>query len=154
MRGTRAAISAAVLGVMAALAVAAAARPQTKANASIRHVLAGSTAAWNRGDLNGFLQSYWRSPETIFVTSAGIVRGWERIRARYRREYAGAGRGRMGVLRLSHLEIHRLGRDYALAIGQWHLTRSAAGGGSAGGYFTLTFRKTSAGWRIIVDHTS
>jgi ketosteroid isomerase-like protein len=146
----------AVLGLLVGTAFAApeAARPQANADAAIRHVLAESVAAWNRGDIPAFLESYRHSPKTIFVTSEGVLRGLQQIRARYMKKYETPDRGRMGKLTFSHLEVHPLGRNYALAIGQWHLERTAANGGDIGGYFTLTFEKISVGWRIIVDHTS
>jgi ketosteroid isomerase-like protein len=157
MSGSRVASLVPVLAVFAVSAFAAAGAPprgRMNADAAIRRVLAESVVAWNRGDIAGFLESYRNSPETIFVTQQGIIRGWQAIRERYLKTYATPDHGKMGVLTFSHLEIHPLGRNYALAIGQWHLARSAANGGNAGGYFTLTFEKTSAGWRIIVDHTS
>ena len=46
-----------------------------------------------------------------------------------------------------------LGEEVAAVMSR-HLERTAANGGNVGGYFTLTFEKTPAGWRIIVDHTS
>lgn len=122
--------------------------------AAIRHVLDQSVAAWNRGDVNDFLESYENSPQTIYIGSEGPVRGWQAIRQRYTKKYLTPDRGKMGVLRFSGLEIHLLGARYALAIGRWHLDRTAANGGNVGGYFTLTFHKSAAGWRIIVDHTS
>jgi uncharacterized protein (TIGR02246 family) len=156
MRKLRLAIVPVFFGLLAATAFAGTggARPRANEDAAIRHVLAESAAGWNRGDINGFLESYRNSPKTIFVTSEGVLRGLQQIRARYAKKYVTPDRGKMGVLTFTHLEVHPLGRNYALAIGQWHLERSAANGGNAGGYFTLTFEKTSAGWRIIVDHTS
>ena len=121
---------------------------------SIRQVLARSVAAWNRGDLDAFLASYRNSPQTIYIGSTGLVRGWQAIRARYVKAYASGGRGKMGLLTFTHLEILPLDASHALAIGQWHLERTRANGGDIGGFFTLTFQKTRAGWRIIVDHTS
>jgi ketosteroid isomerase-like protein len=157
MRMLRWMVLPAMFGLLAASALAGppAAPPQTSAEAAaIRGVLEESAAAWNRGDIPGFLNSYRNSPETIYIGGEGVVRGWQQIRARYMKRYMTPDRGKMGVLKFSNLEIHPLGRNYALAIGQWHLARTAANGGNVGGYFTLTFEKTPAGWRIIVDHTS
>ncbi len=124
------------------------------AETAIRQVLDRSVAAWNRGDLNAFLASYRNSPKTIYIGSTGLVRGWQAIRARYEKAYASGGRGKMGSLTFTHLEILLFDASHALAIGQWHLERTRANGGDIGGFFTLTFQKTRAGWRIIVDHTS
>lgn len=144
-----------VLLAASALAQAPPAQPPARTEAAaIRRVLDGSVAAWNRGDIPAFLRSYKNSPETIYIGAEGVVRGWQRIRERYVRKYQTPDRGRMGVLAFSRLEIHPLGRRYAVAIGHWHLTRSARNGGDVGGFFSLTFEKTRAGWRIIVDHTS
>ena len=152
----------ALFGVLAASAVATTTvgAPQAKSEAAaIRKVLDDSVAAWNRGDIPAFLESYRNSPETIYIGGEGVVRGWQRIRERYMKKYQTPDRGKMGKLTFSHLEIHPLGHGYALAIGQWHLERTAANADTSGlttvgGYFTLTFQKTAAGWRIIVDHTS
>jgi ketosteroid isomerase-like protein len=128
--------------------------PQANADAAaIRKALDESVAAWNRGDVPAFLESYKNSPQTIYIGAEGVVRGWQQIRERYMKKYVTPDRGKMGVLKFTSLEIHPLGRGYALAIGQWHLARTTANGGNVGGFFTLTFQKTPAGWRIIVDHT-
>ena len=157
MRMLRWMVLPAMFGLLAAsaLGLPPAAPPQASVEAAaIRSVLEESAAAWNRGDIPGFLKSYRNSPETIYIGGEGVVRGWQQIRARYMKRYMTPDRGKMGVLKFSNLEIHPLGRNYALAVGQWHLERTAANGGNVGGYFTLTFEKTPAGWRIIVDHTS
>ena len=133
----------------------AAAPPQAGGEAAaIGKVLEESVAAWNRGDVPAFLESYSHSSETVYVGAEGVVRGWQQIRARYMKKYVTPDSGRMGVLSFSNLEVRPLGRNYALVIGQWHLSRTAANGGDAGGYFTLTFQNTAAGWRILADHTS
>ncbi|MDE3135132.1 MAG: nuclear transport factor 2 family protein [Acidobacteriota bacterium] len=148
----------ALVSLLAASAFALAPAPHppqaTTEAAAIRKVLDESVAAWNRGDIPAFLDSYKNSPQTIYIGGEGVVRGWQQIRDRYTKKYVTPDRGKMGVLKFTSLEIHPLGRGYALAIGQWRLERTAANGGNVGGFFTLTFQKTPAGWRIIVDHTS
>ena len=41
----------------------------------LRKILDDQTAAWNRGDLTGFMQGYWHSPEVTFFSGNTIVRG-------------------------------------------------------------------------------
>ncbi|HEV2385693.1 MAG TPA: nuclear transport factor 2 family protein [Candidatus Acidoferrales bacterium] len=119
-------------------------------DAAIREALAGGVAAWNRGDLDAFMAGYEDSPRTLYVESSGITAGYRKIRDRYRAKYPSPEK--MGALRMTDLQVRMLGRAYALAIGRWSVTR--AGGAASSGYFTLTFHKTPAGWRILVDHTS
>jgi ketosteroid isomerase-like protein len=57
----------------------------------------------------------------------------------------------MGTLKFSTLEITPLGADSAVALGRWKLKRAKD---QPHGRFTLIFRKTADGWRIVHDHTS
>ena len=117
--------------------------------AAITAVLAAQESAWNRGDVDSFLQGYWRSPELTFSGTGGIARGWDAVLARYKERYP--DRSAMGKLEFSGLEIRFLGQDAALALGHWHLERQK---GDVGGVFSLVFERFQEGWRIIHDHTS
>jgi uncharacterized protein (TIGR02246 family) len=118
---------------------------------SIRQVLDDQAAAWNRGDLPGFMEGYDKSESTTFV-GATITKGHAQVLANYLKRYP--TRDNMGTLKFSGLEIRPLGPDYASVIGRFHLDRPAQAGGEASGIFTLLFHRTSQGWKIILDHTS
>lgn len=118
---------------------------------SIRTVLETQQAAWNRGDVEGFMTGYEASEATTFV-GATITRGYRQVLENYRRRYP--TKEKMGALTFSGIEIKLLGEDYASVIGKWHLDRAADAGGNVGGILTLLLRKTSAGWKIFQDHTS
>jgi len=118
--------------------------------AAIKKLLEVQQDAWNRGDVNAFLEGYWHSPELTFSGSSGVARGFDGVRARYQKNYP--DRAAMGKLDFSGLEIRLLGSDAALVLGRWHLTRSQ---GDIGGVFSLVLQRfPSDGWRIIHDHTS
>lgn len=106
-------------------------------------------AAWNRGDIDGFMEGYARSPATEFVSGDKLTRGWQTVRDRYKKKYT--SREKMGTLTFSDLEITSFGRDAAVVVGRWKLTRKSD---TPHGIFTLIFRRTPAGWRIVHDHTS
>jgi ketosteroid isomerase-like protein len=120
-----------------------------KASADIRAVMLAQEAAWNRGDIDGFMNGYARSPTTAFVSGDTITRGWQIVRDRYKKKYATAEQ--MGRLTFSDLEITPLGRDAAVVLGRWELKRKSD---RPHGRFTLLFRRTPGGWRIVHDHTS
>lgn len=119
--------------------------------AGIRAVLEDQTAAWNRGDLNRFVEGYLDSPQTLFI-GHDIARGRAQLLARYQKAYGTPEK--MGTLSFSDIEVHLLSPKYANVVGRFHLKRSAAGGGDAEGVFTLLFEKTAKGWKIIQDHSS
>jgi uncharacterized protein (TIGR02246 family) len=117
--------------------------------AEIRNVLQAQQQAWNRGDIDGFMNGYARARSTMFVSDDTVTRGWQTVRTRYRKKYP--DRAKMGTLTFSVLEITPLGSDSAVALGRWRLKRAQD---QPHGRFTLIFRLTNDGWRIIHDHTS
>jgi len=119
--------------------------------AAIRAVLTAQQDAWNRGDVNDFMSGYESSDGTTFV-GATITKGYRQVLENYRRRYP--TKEKMGRLTFSAIEVTPLGAEFASAIGKFHLDRTTEAGGPASGIFTLLFRKTASGWKIILDHTS
>jgi beta-aspartyl-peptidase (threonine type) len=119
--------------------------------AAVRAVLDKQVEDWNRGDLDGFLTSYWNSPALVFQSGATRTQGWQATRERYRRRYQAEGK-EMGRLRFDELEIQVVGPDAAFARGRWHLTMKD--GREPNGLFTLLLRRIDGAWKIVHDHTS
>ncbi len=116
-----------------------------------RKLLDAQVADWNRKDLDGFCEGYWKSPGLVFQSSGEKTVGWDGMRDRYRKRYQGEGK-EMGTLAFNDLEIEALGPESAFARGRWELALS--GGKTAGGRFTVILRKKPEGWKIVHDHTS
>ncbi len=109
-----------------------------------------SAVAWNRGELDGFMDDYMRSEATTYIGQDGLVAGFEAIRERYAPAFeTGADRD---SLRFENILSRRLGAVDGVVTARWILHR----GDSivASGPFTLVVRRTSAGWKIIHDHSS
>jgi uncharacterized protein (TIGR02246 family) len=121
-------------------------------NDEIRTLLKDSEEAWNRGDLAAFTSVYEDSPDTTFIGREVARGGAQAILERYRRAYP--NRDAMGKLAFSEIGIRMLTPDVVLADGKYELKRTAAAGGDTSGRFTLIFRRTAAGWKIIHDHSS
>jgi len=117
--------------------------------AAIRAVMDAQRDAWNRGDIEGYMDGYERSEKTVFVSGDNVTRGWQTVLERYKKSYD--TREKMGVLTFSDLEITLLGTDSASVLGRWSLKRAKD---EPHGRFTLIFKRTSKGWRIVHDHTS
>jgi beta-aspartyl-peptidase (threonine type) len=124
--------------------------PGQAAREAVQKVLDEQAAAWNKGDLEGFMAGYWQSPDLTFFSGTKAERGWQATLARYRKRYQGEGK-EMGRLTFREVRIDVLGPDAALVRGRWQLTLKNA---TPGGLFTLIFRKLPGGWRIVHDHTS
>ena len=117
--------------------------------AAVRAVLEAQREAWNRGDIEAYMDGYARSDETVFVSGDNITRGWQTVLDRYKKVYN--SREKMGTLTFSDLEITLLSNDAAVCLGRWHLQRA---NDQPHGRFTLILRRTKNGWRIVHDHTS
>jgi len=115
----------------------------------IRSLLNRQTEAWNRGDLEGFMQGYWKSDSLLFIGSKGLKRGWQTTLDGYRKGYPDTAA--MGKLRFDLLVVKRLSAEYYYVVGKWFLKRSI---GDVGGHYNLLFRKIKGQWVIVADHSS
>ncbi len=139
-----------VLTALLALAGCAASPPAADTEATqIRAVLAGQAAAWNRGDIDGFMQGYWNSEQLRFASGDSVTYGWAAANQRYHAHYP--DRAAMGTLEFSDLDVELLAPDAAIVFGRWVLQREHD---RPHGLFTLVLRKTADGWKISRDHTS
>lgn len=118
--------------------------------AAIRKVLDDQAAAWNRGDLAGFMNGYWKSDRLSFFSNNDKTAGWQATLERYRKKYQGDGK-EMGKLAFSEVSVELLGAEHALVKGRFRLTLKDV---APTGIFTLILRKLPEGWRIVHDHTS
>ncbi len=123
----------------------------TAPQAAISAELEAQVAAWNRGDLKGYMQGYWHSPELTFFAGQNESAGWQAAYQRYRAAYVGKGK-EMGRLEFSALRVEVLSPEAAFVRGGWQLTMKD--GTRRRGLFTVVLKKFSEGWRIIHDHSS
>jgi ketosteroid isomerase-like protein len=125
---------------------------------AIRSVIESQVVAWNRGDIPAFMASYEDSPETTFVGTASVNKGFQPILERYKKGYA--NKDQMGTLTFKELDIRLLPSashttEYALVTGRFHLERTAKGTATKDdGIFSLVWHKTATGWKIVLDHTA
>ncbi len=118
---------------------------------AIRRVLTDQAQAWNQGDIDHYMTGYDNSPETTFIGKT-VRHGYQDVLRNYHERYP--TRENMGTLTFTDLTVKLLGSDYASVTGQFHLKRTAAGGGDTSGVFSLLFERTRMGWKIVLDHTS
>lgn len=127
----------------------------------IMDTLEKQAAAWNNGDIDGYMEGYWRSPDLTFSGGGRTTRGWTATRDRYKAKYD--TREKMGTLAFSDLELTPLGREHALVLGRWRLARKPA---DASGNFSIVLKRepgrwvmwpilhSKHRWRVIHDHSS
>ena len=122
---------------------------QTKDELQIRNSMNEQLAAWNAGDVDRFMLTYWQSDSLKFIGKSGVTYGWQKTLENYKKNYPDTAA--MGKLDFNIVEVKRLSVLYFFVVGKWHLTRSI---GDVGGHFTLLFKKIKNKWVIVVDHSS
>jgi ketosteroid isomerase-like protein len=137
-----------IIALLLPALAAAAAHVSANDIAAIHAVLDAQAAAWNRGDIDGYMAGYAQSDDTMFV-GTDVTRGWTKVRDRYKAKYD--SRAKMGTLVFSDLDLRPLGNDDVIVTGAWKLTREAD---TPHGRFTLIFHRRTEGWRIVYDHSS
>jgi ketosteroid isomerase-like protein len=115
----------------------------------IRNAMNEQLNAWNGGNLERFMDTYWHSDSLMFIGKNGPTYGWNNTLLNYKKSYPDTAA--MGKLDFTILSIKRLSVLYFSVAGKWHLSRTA---GDAGGAFTLLFKKIKNKWVIIQDHSS
>ena len=122
---------------------------ETEIRQEISAVLTKQAEGWNEYDLEKYMQGYWNSDSLRFATGGRIQYGWQQTLEGYKKRYP--DKEAIGHLTFSEINIDVLSRDAALVFGRWTLERVSD---KPTGLFTLLFRKTTEGWRIVCDHTS
>lgn len=121
----------------------------SKIESAIADVMNKQVEAWNKGDIEGFMDGYWKSEDMRFVSGNTVSKGWQAAFDRYKKGYD--TREKMGFLSFSELEFTVLGENAALVKGRFTLERKED---KPTGLFTLVFRKFVGEWKIVHDHTS
>lgn len=115
---------------------------------SVLNNMKAQETAWNSGNIDGFMDYYWKSDSLLFIGSKGITLGWQKTLTNYKRNYP--NKNVMGVLTFTIKENTQLSPTSIYTIGQWSLEKEKP----SGGYFTLLWKKINGLWVIVADHTS
>ncbi|HVG13017.1 MAG TPA: nuclear transport factor 2 family protein [Flavisolibacter sp.] len=138
------------LFILFALSVSLSSMAQTGVTEkAIRALLLEQTHSWNRGDIEGFMQTYWKSDSLMFIGKNGVVRGWQQTLDNYKKSYPDTAA--MGQLSFDIIKVEPLAPDRQFVVGKWMLQRAA---GNLSGHFTLILKKFRGSWKIVADHSS
>ena len=122
---------------------------QSKDEQTIRSILAAQTKNWNTGNIEAFMQGYWKNDSLLFVGKTGPKYGFTTTLENYKKSYPDTAT--MGKLSFDILKTEQLSPDRYFVLGKWMLKRSI---GDISGYYTLLFRKINNEWVIVADHSS
>ncbi|RLD42026.1 MAG: DUF4440 domain-containing protein, partial [Bacteroidetes bacterium] len=119
------------------------------AKKEINQILLEQQNGWNNGSIKAYMQGYQKSDSLRFASGGNVSYGWKTTLDRYLKGYP--DKSTMGKLTFSEIDIKIISENSALVFGKWELEREQD---HPWGLFTLVFRLTDNGWRIVHDHTS
>jgi ketosteroid isomerase-like protein len=131
------------------LAVNAALYAQNPDEAEIRRMLDEQIVWWNQGDLDKFMQGYWKNDSLMFVGKSGVTYGYENTLQRYKKSYP--DQRAMGKLKFDVLHVTRVSSEYYFVVAKYMLERTD---GNLEGHYTLLLKKIDGRWKVVCDHSS
>lgn len=138
-----------IFAVLVATSVLAEHSIKEKEVEKVTDLLNKQVSAWNKGNLEKFMETYWKSEDLVFVGSKGITYGWQQTLRNYKSSYP--NKRAMGNLRFNIMDIRKIDKKSIFVIGRFFLTRNA---GNVDGHFTLVMQKKGGKWLIVSDHSS
>ena len=118
--------------------------------AAIEEVMRKQEAAWSQGDLETFMEGYWKSEKLSFGGKRGFTYGYDNVLNNYKKGYP--TKEIMGKLTFDIIDIMPITSEAAYVLGRYSL--EVLDDANPSGYFTLVFRKINGDWKIVTDHTS
>mgnify|MGYP005832825367 CR=1 FL=1 len=115
----------------------------------IQGLLNAQCEAWNKGNIDGYMEGYWQSDSMLFTSGGNLQYGWKATLDKYKNTYNSLEK--MGVLKFSDLNFFILAENAVWLVGKWELKRENE---ILSGVFTLIIKKFNDKWKIIHDHTS
>jgi hypothetical protein len=116
---------------------------------AIKEVMDRQTRCWCNGDIDGFMEGYWKSDSLRFLGRRGLTKGWQATLDNYKKSYP--DKQTMGKLKFTHISFEPLNEAQMFVVGRWSLEREKD---TLKGYYSLLWRKFDGKWKVIFDHSS
>ncbi len=121
-----------------------------KAIEEVKTLLKVQSEDWNKGDINAFMEGYWKSDKLQFIGSRGVTYGWQQTLDNYKKAYPDTAA--MGKLSFELIDVTAQSRKVVSVTGKFMLARKEMD--DLEGHFLLIVKKIKGKWLIIADHTS
>lgn len=123
--------------------------PAQETQQIIKDIMKKQESCWNKGDLDCFMNDYWKSDSLMFISKYKVYYGYEHTMKRYKTDYP--DKEAMGHLSFEFIYMQPLSEISFYVVGKYHLKRTI---GDREGHFTLLWRKINGKWLVVSDHSS
>ncbi len=116
----------------------------------IKKILTKQEESWNNGNIDEFMEGYWKSEKLIFTSDIGVpAYGWQNTLERYKNTYP--TKESMGELKFQIFDVKLSSNKTAILNGKWELIRE---NDNPQGNFYLNLDKIDNNWLIVKDSTT
>ncbi|HXM03003.1 MAG TPA: SgcJ/EcaC family oxidoreductase [Chthoniobacterales bacterium] len=105
--------------------------------------------AWNRHDIDAYLDGFLHSDDVVVVVEGETVRGWDLLSRAYHSGYPNPQE--MGTLTVDRVQVQMLAPDLGFVLSSYTISFPKK---KEFGTDTIVMKKVSAGWREMMSHTS
>ena len=114
----------------------------------ILKVIEDEVVAWNRGDIEAYVQFYTPDDSCRMIYRSGITYGRDSILAFYKKNWP---KERMGVLTLDQTTMEKVSNTYYFVTGRFTVV---TGGETIRGRYSSLMKKVNGKWYIYTDHSA
>lgn len=122
----------------------------TAAVKEVRQALAGQVQAWNQGNLEQAMSFYWESPQMLWISKAGIDKGYAPVLDMFRKDFS--DRSKMGVYTYEPLHIEEVSQKAVFFVFRWQI--ELEGKRLMGSVSSQLWKKIGGNWVISSEHAS
>jgi uncharacterized protein (TIGR02246 family) len=106
---------------------------------------------WNAHDIDGYLETYWKSADLLVVVDSEQFIGWQQLHDSYMNGYP--IRTAMGFIQPKRIQVKLLSPNLALALTWWSVSFPNSNRPVIGNS-TMNLQKFDDGWKIVASHTT
>lgn len=121
----------------------------SKAKAEVMKILKKQETQWNSGNIDAFMEGYWKNDSLVFVGKNGPTFGYKNTLENYKRGYP--TKASMGKLSFTFHHFKMWDKTTFQVVGEFHLEREED---HPFGFFTLLLKRMNGQWKIVSDHSS
>jgi uncharacterized protein (TIGR02246 family) len=117
----------------------------------VHEVILKKLDRWNAHDIEGFMETYWKSPKLVVVVDSEQFNGWQQFHDSFVNGYP--SRNAMGFIQPKRIQVRLLKPDLALALTRWSVSFPSSKQEVVGNSI-MNLQKFDDGWKIIASHSS
>jgi hypothetical protein len=125
--------------------------PNNNSCLDINNLMQQQENSWNNGNIDDFMNIYWKNDSLVFIGKSGINYGWDKTITNYKNSYK--TKEHMGTLKFKNIICNPINDSSHIVTGKWSLKRNDSIG-NINGFYSLLWTKKPDGWKITYDHTS